>query len=70
METISCHSNQSSNPTRIKKKTLLFVPPAFRCYMYNMERIGLTALEEMSFENVDDERTDGGRTDAGCMYIL
>ena len=34
-----------------------------------MVRIGLTASEEMSFENVDG-RTDDGRTDAGCLYIL
>ena len=32
--------------------------------MCNMERIGLTVSEEMSFENVD------GRTDDGCLYIL
>ena len=30
--------------------------------MWNMERIGLTASEEMSFENVDGQRTDDGRT--------
>ena len=63
MGTLSCHSNQSSYPTG--KKTLLFVPPSYRCYMWNMERIGLTASEEMSFEIVD-----GRRTDAGCLYIL
>ena len=27
-----------------------------------MERIGLTASEEMSFENVDERRTTDGRT--------
>ena len=58
MATISCHSNQSSYPIGTKK-TLLFVPPAYRCYM---ARIGFMASKEMSFENVDD-----GRTDA-CLY--
>ena len=33
--------------------------------MWNMKRIGLTASEEKSFENVDD-----GRTDDGHLYIL
>ena len=42
----------------------LFVPSTYRCYMCNMERIGLTVSEEMSFENVD------GRTDDGYLYIL
>ena len=36
--------------------------------MWNMERIGLTALEEMSFENVADGRTTGGRTPDACIY--
>ena len=36
-------------------KTTLFVPPAYRCYMRNMVRIGFMASEEMSFENVDDD---------------
>ena len=35
-----------------------------------MERIGLTVSEEMSFENVDGQMTDGRQTDAGCLYIL
>ena len=61
METISCHNNQSSYPTGKKK---LFVALTCRCYVCNMERIGHTASEEMSFENVD------GRTDARCLYIL
>ena len=63
MGTISCHSNQSSYPTGIKNIT--FVPPTYRCYMWNMERIRLTASEEMSFENVDGRTTDDGRTDNG-----
>ena len=46
MGTLSCHSNQSSYPIGIK--TQLFVPPTYRCYMCNMERIGLMASEEMS----------------------
>ena len=36
--------------------------------MWNMERIGFTASEEKSFENVyDGRRTDGQITDA-CLY--
>ena len=60
MENISCHSNQSSYPTGTKN-TVIRVPN-YRCYMWNMERIGFTASEEKSFENVDDEY--------GCMRIL
>ena len=41
-------------------------PPIYRCYMCDMERIGLTVSEEMSFENVDG-RTDG-RTPEACVY--
>ena len=33
-----------------------------------MERIRLTASEEMSFENVDGRRTDDGRTPDACIY--
>ena len=65
METISCHSNQSSYP--IGTKTQLFVPPAYRCYMWNVERIGFTASEEMSFEKFDRRRTT---TNNGCLPIL
>ena len=49
METISCHNNQSPYPigTKIKqqqtkkkkkkkKKTIFFVPPIYRCYVWNM----------------------------------
>ena len=42
--------------------------------MWNMERIGLTASEKMSFENVDGRRTtdgrttDDGRTPDACIY--
>ena len=35
--------------------------------MCNMERIGLTVSEEMSFENVDGRTTDGRMPDA-CIY--
>ena len=69
MGTISFHSNQSSYPTGIKKHNFLF-PFTYRCYIWNMERICLTASEEMSFENVDGRRTDGRRTDAGYLSIL
>ena len=70
MGTISCHSNQSSYPTGIKNITFRS-PYTYRCYMCNMERIRLTASEEMSFENVDGRRTDNGRRrDAGCLYKL
>ena len=65
METISCHSNQSSYLTGIKKTS--FRSPTCRCYMYNMERIGLRASEEMLFENVDGRTTDG-RTPGACIY--
>ena len=37
--------------------------------MWNMERIGLMASEEMSFENVDGRRTDGRRTDGRRMPV-
>ena len=63
MGTISCHSNQSSYPSGIKNTT--FRSPTYRCYMWNMRRIGLTASEEMSFENVDENGPflpDDGRT--------
>ena len=67
MGTRSCHSNQISNPT---EKTYIFVTPTYRCFMCNMERIGLTVSEEMSFENVDERTTDDVRTDAGCLYTI
>ena len=41
--------------------------------MCNMERIGHTVSEEMTFENVDGRTDDGrtdARTDAGCLFIL
>ena len=63
MATISYHSNQISYP--IGTKNTVIRSPAYRCYMSNMARIGFMASEEMSFENVDD-----GRTDDGCLPIL
>ena len=57
MGNISCHSIQSSYPTATK--TQLFVPHNYRCYICNLKRIGFTALEEKSFENIDG----GRRTD-------
>ena len=36
--------------------------------MWNMERIGFTASEEKSFENVDDGRRMDGRTTDACLY--
>ena len=68
MGTISCHSNQSSYPSGIKNTTFRS-PPTYRCYMWNMRRIGLTASEEMSFENVD-RRDDGRTTDTFIYYKL
>ena len=55
-ETVRCHSNQSSYPIGTKK-TILFIPSTYRCYVWNMARISFMASEEMSFENVDDVRT-------------
>ena len=71
METISCHSNQSSYP--IGQKTILFVPPTYRCYVWNMARISFMVSEELSFENADEGqrqtedgpmKTDGWRIPA------
>ena len=63
MAIISCHSNQSSYPIETKKKNIFIRSPAYRCYKWNMVRIGLMASEEMSFENVDDG-------DGQQIYIL
>ena len=35
--------------------------------MFHMERIGPTASEEMSFENIDGRTTDGRMPDT-CIY--
>ena len=68
METISCHSNQFFF-IRFGQKTTIFVSPTYRCYVWNMPRIGFMASEEMSFENADDGRTDDdGRTTDACLY--
>ena len=67
MGTISFHSNQSSYPTGKKQTYFLFPLPIDA--IWNMERICLTASEEMSFENVDRRRTDEGRwTPDTCLY--
>ena len=57
---------------RLEQKTQLFVPPAYRCYMWNMERIPCTASKEMSFEKGDRRRTtrQRRRRDNGCLPIL
>ena len=39
METISCHSNQSSYRTGTKNTIICWVPPTYRCCMWNMKRI-------------------------------
>ena len=49
MGTISCHSNLSSYPNG-KKTTIIRSPDL-------LKRIGFSASEEMSFENVDRRRT-------------
>ena len=59
IEIVSWHSNQSS--FLIGTKTHLFLPPAYRCYMWNLVRIGFMASEEMSLENIDRWRMDGRR---------
>ena len=64
MGTISFHSNQSSYPTGIKN--IIFVPPTYRCYIWNIERICLTASEEMSFEML--LTTDRRGTPDTCIY--
>ena len=61
MATVSCQSNQSSYP--VGTKTILFVPSAYRCYKWNMVRIGFMASEEMLLENIDKD-------DDECLAIL
>ena len=68
MGTISCHSNQSSYPIGIKKHNFSFPLPIDAICEY--EKKGLTASEEMSFENVDGRRTDGRTTDTFIYYKL
>ena len=58
METISCHSNQSSYPIGTKKHNCSFTPPInARCEIWKE-----SASEEKSIENVD------GRTTDACLY--
>ena len=61
---LSCHGNQFLFDWR--QKMPLLVPPAYRCYMWNLVRIGFMASEEMLFETVDDRWT----TDAWLNYKL
>ena len=71
MGTISCHSNQSSYLTGIKNIPFrsLFLLMLYMEYGKNRSHgfRGLTASEEMSFENVDGRTTDG-RTPDACIY--
>ena len=68
METISCHSNQSSYS--IGTKNQLFILPIYRCYMWNMEKISFSASEEKLFENVNDQRmTDAAYTISSPMSL-
>ena len=53
MEIISCHSNQSSYPIGTKNIDAIYI-----------KKIGFTASEYKSFENVD------GRTLDACIYKL
>ena len=50
MATLSYHSNQSSYPIGIKNAIIRC--PAYRCYMWNLVKIGFMASHVM-FENVD-----------------
>ena len=56
MANVNCHSNCQSEflSDWDKKKTILFIPHVYRCYMLNMVRIDFMASEEMLFENVED----------------
>ena len=58
METISCHSNQSSYPIGTKN-TIIHSTPIYRCCMWNMETFSFTASENMLFEKADRQTTDG-----------
>ena len=72
MGSISCHSNQSSYPSKkkkTKKKKQLFFPPTYRCCMCNMRTIDPVVSEKV-FEIVDDGRTyDGRRTDDDGAWV-
>ena len=63
MATISCHSNQSFY--QIGTKTIVFVPHAYSCYVWNLVMISFMASEQMLFENVDRWWTDNG-----CLPIF
>ena len=69
MAAISCIATRVL--IRLGQKTILFVPPIHRFYMWTMVRIGFMASEEMSFENVDDGRkTKDGWMDDECLPVL
>ena len=58
MENINCHSNQSSYP--IGTKNIINCSPIYRCYMWNMERIGFRGVVIWKCWWMDD----------GCLPIL
>ena len=61
METIGFHNNQSSYPTGTKY-TIIRAPTIYRCYRWNIERIGFTASEEVVWKCW--RTTDGWRMPA------
>ena len=74
MATSRCHDNQSSYRIRTKKqqhqqKQLSIAQPIdAMCEIF--VRIGLTASEEVSFENVDRRTDDGRKTNAvECLDV-
>ena len=46
---------------RLKQKTQLFVPPAYRCYMWNLVRIGFMASEPQRWCHLKMWTDDDGR---------
>ena len=63
METISCHSNQSSYPTGMH---IIFVPLPVDaiCVIWKESATRLQRRSRLKM------LTDGRRTDDGCLYIL
>ena len=60
METISCHSNQSSHPTRIKKHSFLFpLPVDALCVIW--KRSASRLQRRCRLKMLTDGRTDDGR---------
>ena len=70
---LSVNGNYVSIATRVliwlEQKRHLFVPPAYRCYMWNLVRIGFMASEEMSFENVDRRQTISSPMSLRLKYL-